>query len=400
MNILVTGSKGMVGTALINNLKTIRDGKNKTRPNIKLDNIYEYDIDSSFDELDMYCKDADFVFNLAGVNRPENQEDFMKGNFGFASVLLDTLKKHNNKAPIMLSSSVQATLAGRFGNSEYGRSKKAGEELFFDYEKETGAKVYVYRFPNLMGHSRPKYNSAISTFCWAIANDEEFTVNDPSVELELVYIDDLVEGMFDLLEGKESRCEFEEVETVPNNDGRYCYIPITHKVTLGEIVSLLQGFKSQPETLMMPKMPDGSFAKKLYSLYLTYLPKENFKYQLKMNIDDRGSFTELIHTLDCGQVSVNISKPGITKGNHWHNSKWEYFIVVSGHGLIQERNINTNEFVEFEVSGDKIEVVTMIPGWTHNIINLSNTENLVTVMTCNEIFNNTKPDTFFEIVRE
>lgn len=398
MNILVTGAKGMVGTALVNNLKNIRDGKNKTRSVIQIQEIYEYDIDSKQEELDAYCEKADFVFNLAGVNRPENSEDFMKGNFGFASLLLDTLKKYNNKATIMLSSSIQATLAGRFGNSEYGRSKQAGEELFFSYAEETGAKVAVYRFPNLMGHSRPKYNSAVSTFCWAVANDEEFTVNDRSTELELLYIDDLVEGMYDFLEGKEAHCEFDGVETVAKEDGRYCYVPVTHKVTLGEIVDLLQQFKAQPVTLLMPKMPNGSFAKKLYSLYLTYLPTEKFKYAMKMNVDDRGSFTELVHTEDCGQVSINISKPGIMKGQHWHNSKWELFIVVAGHGLIQERNINTGETVEFEVSGDRIEAVHMIPGWTHNIINLSETENLVTVMTCNEIFDSKRPDTFFEKV--
>ncbi len=399
MKILVTGAKGMVGTALCNNLKNIRDGKNRTRPNIQIDEIYEYDIDSTQEELDEYCQNCNFVFNLAGVNRPKDTEDFMKGNFGFASILLDTLKKYNNKATIMLSSSVQATLAGRFGNSEYGRSKKAGEELFFEYGKETGAKVAVYRFPNLMGHSRPKYNSAVSTFCWAIANDEPFTVNDRNTELELLYIDDLIEGMFDLLEGKETHCEYDGVETVVKENGRYCCVPVTHKVTLGEIVDLLQQFKEQPVNLMMPKMPNGSFSKKLFSLYLTYLPKDKFKYSLKMNCDDRGSFTELVHTEDCGQVSINISKPGITKGQHWHNSKWEQFIVVHGHGLIQERNINTGEIIEFEVSGDKIESVYMIPGWTHNIINLSETEDLVTVMTCNEIFNLEKPDTFFEPVK-
>ena len=394
MKILVTGAKGMVGTALVNNLKNIRDNKNRTRPNILVEELYEYDLNSTQEELEEYCKKADFVFNLAGVNRPENPADFMKGNFGFASLLLDTLKKYNNKAPIMLSSSIQATLVGRFGNSEYGHSKKAGEELFFDYAKENDVKVAVYRFPNLMGHSRPKYNSAVSTFCWAVANDEEFTVNDPSTELELLYIDDLVEGMFDLLEGREQHCEFDGIETVANPEGHYCYVPVTHKITLGEIVDLLQQFKEQPATLMMPKMPEGSFAKKLYSLYLTYLPTDKFKYTLKMNVDDRGSFTELVHTEDCGQVSINISKPGITKGQHWHNSKWELFI----HGLIQERNINTGETVEFEVTGDKIEAIHMIPGWTHNIINLSETENLVTVMTCNEIFNPNKPDTFFEPV--
>lgn len=398
MNILVTGAKGMVGTALINNLKNIRDGKNKTRSGIVIEEIYEYDLQSTVEELDAWCEKADFVFNLAGVNRPENPEDFMKGNFGFASQLLDTLKKHNNKAPIMLSSSIQATLIGRYGESDYGKSKLAGEELFFEYGKETGAKIAVYRFSNLMGHSRPKYNSAVSTFCWAIANDEPFTVNDRSIELDLLYIDDLVEGMFDLLEGKEAHCEYDGLNPVACENGKYCYVPITHKVTLGEIVDLLESFKSQPTTLMMPKMPEGSFAKKLYSLYLTYLPTDKFKYALKMNVDDRGSFTELVHTEDCGQVSINISKPGITKGQHWHNSKWELFIVVAGHGLIQERNINTGETVEFEVSGDKIEAIHMIPGWTHNIINLSETENLVTVMTCNEIFNPNHPDTFFEPV--
>lgn len=398
MKILVTGANGMVGTALVNNLKNIKDGKNTTRPNIRVDEIFEYDIDSTHEDLDRYCAECDFVFNLAGVNRPENPEDFMKGNFGFASELLDTLKSHGNKAGIMLSSSIQATLSGRFGDSEYGRSKKAGEELFFSYAEETGAKVAVYRFPNLMGHSRPKYNSAVSTFCWAVANDEDFTVNDRSTQLELLYIDDLVEGMFDLLEGKEQHCEFDGVETVLKDDGKYCCVPVTHKVTLGEIVDLLEEFKAQPSTLMMPKMPKGSFAKKLYSLYLTYLPVDKFKYALKMNVDNRGSFTELVHTEDCGQVSINISKPGITKGQHWHNSKWELFIVVAGHGLIQERNINTGETVEFEVSGDKIEAVHMIPGWTHNIINLSDTEDLVTVMTCNEVFDYSKPDTFWEPV--
>ena len=398
MNILVTGAKGMVGTALVNNLKNIRDGKNRTRPAIHIDEIYEYDRVSTAEELEVYCQKADFVFHLAGVNRPKDPADFMKGNFGFSLRLLDTLKKYHNTCPVMLSSSIQATLSGRFGDSPYGRSKKAGEDLFFAYGKETGAKVAVYRFPNLMGHSRPKYNSAVSTFCWAVANDEPFTVNDRSTELELLYIDDLVEGMFDLLEGKEQHCEFDGVETVLKADGRYCCVPVPHKVTLGEIVDLLQAFKAQPSTLMMPKMPDGSFAKKLYSLYLTYLPTDKFKYALKMNVDNRGSFTELVHTADCGQVSINISRPGITKGQHWHNSKWELFIVVAGHGLIQERNINTGETVEFEVSGDKIEAVPMIPGWTHNIINLSETENLVTVMTCNEIFNPNHPDTFFEPV--
>lgn len=398
MNILVTGARGMVGTALVNNLKNIRDGKNKTRPNLSIEEIYEYDIDSTEEELEQYCKDVDFIFHLAGINRPDNPEDFMKGNYEAASKLLGYLKKYDNKAPIMLSSSIQATLAGRFGNSEYGRSKKAGEDLLFDYAEETGVKVAIYRFPNLMGHSRPKYNSAVSTFCWAVANDEEYVITDPSTELELLYIDDLVEGMYDLLEGKEAHCEFDDVETVAKENGHFCYVPTTHKVTLGEIIDLLLQFKEQPTTLMMPKMPEGSFAKKLYSLYLTYLPTDKFKYAMKMNVDDRGSFTELVHTADCGQVSINISRPGITKGQHWHNSKWELFIVVAGHGLIQERNINTGEMVEFEVSGDKIEAVHMIPGWTHNIINLSETENLVTVMTCNEIFNPERPDTYYEVV--
>ncbi len=386
----------MVGTALCNNLKNIRDGKNRTRPNIHIEEIFEYDLGDE-DKLEEYCQKADFVFNLAGINRPTNPEDFYNGNFGFASTLLNTLKKYNNKATIMLSSSIQATLIGRY-NGDYGKSKLEGEEYVFNYEKENGVKVAVYRFPNLMGHSRPRYNSAVSTFCYAVANDEEFTVNDRNAEVELLYIDDLIEGMYDLLEGKEIHCEFDGITPVVKENGRYCVVPVTHKVTLGGIVDLLEEFKNQPTTLMMPKMPEGSFAKKLYSLYLSYLPTDKFKYALKMNVDNRGSFTELVHTEDCGQVSINISKPGITKGEHWHNSKWELFIVVHGHGLIQERNINTNEMVEFEVSGDKIEAIHMIPGWTHNIINLSETENLVTVMTCNEIFNPSRPDTFFEPV--
>lgn len=398
MNILVTGARGMVGTALVNNLKNIRDNKNRTRPALRIGEIFCFDLDSTPEELDDYCARADFVFHLAGVNRPQDPADFMRGNFGFSSELLGLLKKHGNTCPVMLSSSIQATLAGRFGDSAYGRSKRAGEDLFFAYGQETGAKVAVYRFPNLMGHSRPKYNSAVSTFCWAAANDQPFTVNDRSTELELLYIDDLVEGMFDLLEGREVRCEFDSVETVPCADGRFCCVPGTHRVTLGEIADLLEQFRTQSSTLMMPKMPEGSFAKKLFSLYLTYLPADKIKYALKMNCDARGSFTELVHTEDCGQVSVNISRPGITKGQHWHNSKWELFIVVSGHGLIRERNINTGEVVEFEVSGDRIEAVRMIPGWTHNIINLSETENLVTVMTCNEIFDPARPDTFGEPV--
>ena len=400
MRILVTGAKGMVGTALVNNLKAIRDGKNQTRPNLLIDEIYEYDLGNTPEELDAFASKCDFVFHLAGVNRPENPAEFMRGNSGFTSELLDALRRHGNVAPVMLSSSIQATLSGRFGNSEYGRSKKAGEDLLFAYGEETGAKIAVYRFPNLMGHSRPNYNSAVSTFCWAIANDQPYTVNDPSTELELLYIDDLVEGMFDLLEGKETRCEFDGVETVIRPEGRFCCVPATHKVTLGEIVDLLLSFAEQPKTLLMPRTPDGSFAKKLFALYLTYLPAEKIKYALKMNVDDRGSFTELLHTDDCGQISVNVSKPGITKGNHWHNFKWEQFIVVSGHGLIRERNINTGELIEFEVSGEKIESVYMIPGWTHSIVNLSDTENLVTIMTCNEVFNKDKPDTFFEQVKE
>ena len=397
MNILVTGARGMVGLALCANLKNIRDGKNRTR-NIKIDEIFEYDINNSIKELNEFCQKADFVFNLAGINRPKTNDEFMQGNFGFGETLLNTLKKYNNKAPVMLSSSIQATLIGRYGQSDYGKSKLAGEELLFQYGAETGAKVAVYRFPNLMGHSRPNYNSAVSTFCNAVANDLPYTVNDRNAEVELLYIDDLVEGMFDLLEGKEKHCDYDGLTPAEKPDGKYCYVPLTYKVTLGEIVDLLQGFKAQPETLVVPDIPDGSFAKKLYSLYLSYLPTDKFKFDLKMNCDDRGSFTELLKTVDCGQFSVNISKPGITKGQHWHNSKWEFFIVVSGRALIEERNIHTNEKVSFEVSGDKIEAVHMIPGWTHNIINLSETENLVTVMTCNEIFNPQRPDTFYEPV--
>lgn len=398
MDILVTGAKGMVGTALCNNLRNLRDGKDRTRPDLQIDEVYEYDLDSTPEQLSEWCTKADFVFNLAGVNRPKDTSEFMEGNFGFASQLLDALKAAGNTCPVMLSSSMQATLSGRFGDSEYGRSKLSGEELFFEYGKETGAKIAVYRFPNLMGHSRPNYNSAVSTFCWAVANDQSYTVNDPDLELELLYIDDLVQGMFDLLEGKEQRCEYIDTHAVVSQDGRYCCVPVTHNVTLGEIVGLLQEFKSQPETLLMPKMPEGSFVKKLYSLYLTYLPKENFSYPLKMNMDARGSFTELMHTADCGQISINISKPNIVKGQHWHNSKWEIFIVVHGHGLIQERNIVTGDIVEFEVSDDEIEAVYMVPGWTHNIINLSDTEDLVTVMFCNENFDLSHPDTFHEEV--
>ena len=398
MKILVTGTKGMVGLALCANLKNIRDGKNRTRPDIKIDEIFEYDIDNSIEELNEFCQKADFVFNLAGINRPKSNDEFMQGNFGFGETLLNTLKKYNNKAPVMLSSSIQATLIGRYGQSDYGKSKLAGEELLFQYGEETGAKVAVYRFPNLMGHSRPNYNSAVSTFCNAVANDLPYTVNDRNAEVELLYIDDLVEGMFDLLEGKEKHCDNDGLIPIENENGRYCYVPLTYKVTLGEIVDLLQQFKQQPETLVVPDIPNNSFAKKLYSLYLSYLPTDKFKFALKMNCDDRGSFTELLKTVNCGQFSVNISKPGITKGQHWHNSKWEFFIVVSGRALIEERNIHTNEKVSFEVSGDKIEAVHMIPGWTHNIINLSDTENLVTLMWANEQFDPNHPDTFFEIV--
>ena len=399
MKILVTGAKGFVGKNLCEALKNIRDGKDRTRPALQIEEVFEYDIDSSPEQLNDWCRAADFVFNLAGVNRPKDQSEFMEGNFGFASVLLDTLKNAENFCPVMLSSSQQASLSGRFGNSEYGRSKKAGEDLFLDYQKETGAKVLVYRFPNLFGKwCRPNYNSAVATFCNNIANDLPIVVNDPAVELELLYIDDLVAEMLDALEGKEHRCEFNGLDVLPKNDGRYCYCPITHQVTLGRIVDLIRSFANQPKTLVIPEIPHGSFAKKLYSTYLSYLPEEKISFPLKMNIDDRGSFTELLHTLNCGQVSINISKPGITKGQHWHNTKWEFFIVVSGHGLIQERKIGSDEILEFEVSGEKIEAVHMLPGYTHNIINLSETENLVTVMYCNEIFDSSHPDTFFEKV--
>ena len=423
--ILVTGAKGFVGKNLCAQLNNIKDGKARCYGDVTVEAVYEYDLDSTPEQLNEYCKNADFVFNLAGVNRPQNQEEFMQGNFGFASTLLDTLKKYGNTCPVMLSSSQQASLTGRFGNSEYGRSKKAGEDLFLEYGKETGARMLIYRFPNLFGKwCRPNYNSAVATFCNAFANDLPYTVNDPSVELELLYIDDLVDEMIACLQGKEHRCEFEGLEVIPipndntntdstdNSDkrisvqseqsvvkiGRYCYCPVTHKITLGGIVDLLKQFAEQPKTLMIPEIPANSFAKKLYSTYLSYLPKEKVAFPLKMNVDDRGSFTELVHTLNAGQVSINISKPGITKGQHWHNTKWEFFIVVAGHGLIQERKLGTDEVIEFEVSGDNIQCIHMLPGYTHNIINLSETENLVTVMYCNEIFNPNKPDTFFEPV--
>ena len=399
MNILVTGAKGFVGRNLCENLKNIRDQKNRTRPNIKIDEIYEYDIDGTAEELDRYCAAADFVFNLAGVNRPKDPAEFRAGNFGFASTLLDTLKKHRNTCPVMLSSSIQATLAGRFGTSEYGLSKRAGEDLFFSYGEETGAKVRVYRFPNLVGKwVRPNYNSAVGTFCHNIANDLPITVNDPSVELEMLFVDDLVEEMLDALEGKEHHCEFDGVNTVLTENGKYCAAPVTHRATLGYIVECLRKFHDQPKTLVIPEIPNGSFEKKLYSMYLSYLPKEKVAFPLKMNEDARGSFTELLKTEKCGQVSVNISKPGITKGQHWHNSKWEFFIVVSGHGLIEERRIGSDEVLRFEVSGDKIEAVHMLPGYTHNIINLSDTEDLVTVMWANEQFDPNHPDTFGETV--
>ena len=400
MKILVTGAKGFVGKNLCAELKNVKDGKSKCwGPELVIDEVFEYDLGNSQQELDEWCSRCDFVFNLAGVNRPKETSEFMEGNFGFASTLLDTLKKHKNTCPVMLSSSQQASLTGRFGNSEYGRSKKAGEELFFAYSEETGAKVMVYRFPNLFGKwCRPNYNSAVATFCNNIANDLPITVNDPSVELELLYIDDLVAEMMSCLKGEEHHCEFEGLDVLPQEDGRYCYVPTTHKITLGAIVDLLHEFAAQPNTLTIPEIPEGSFAKKLYSTYLSYLPKEKVAFPLKMNVDQRGSFTELVHTLNCGQVSINISKPGITKGQHWHHTKWEFFIVVAGHGLIQERKIDSDEVIEFEVSGENIQCVHMLPGYTHNIINLSDTENLVTVMYCNEIFNPDKPDTYFEAV--
>lgn len=431
MKILVTGAKGFVGKNLCASLKNIQDGKDKRFPDLKIDAVFEYDLGNTPEELDAWCRECDFVFNLAGVNRPQNQEEFMQGNFGFASTLLDTLKKHNNHCPVMLSSSQQASLTGRFGNSEYGRSKKAGEELFLDYERDflnigkngnnrkeesssdssgysdvennvvLRPRVLIYRFPNLFGKwCRPNYNSAVATFCNNIANDLPITVNDPSVELELLYIDDLVDEMINALQGKEHRCDFDGLGVFPMEKGPYCYCPVTHHVKLGEIVDLLYRFAEQPKTLTIPEIPANSFAKKLYSTYLSYLPKEKVAFPLKMNVDARGSFTELVHTLNCGQVSINISKPGITKGQHWHHTKWEFFIVVSGHGLIQERNLNDPEgkVIEFEVTGDNIQCIHMLPGYTHNIINLSETENLVTVMYCNEIFDPSHPDTFFDPV--
>lgn len=423
MRILVTGAKGFVGKNLCAQLNNIKDGKARCYGDLKIEEVFEYDLDSTPEQLDAWCKECDFVFNLAGVNRPKDNDEFMKGNFGFASTLLDTLKKHGNVCPVMLSSSQQASLTGRFGNSEYGRSKKAGEDLFLEYGKETGAKVLVYRFPNLYGKwCRPNYNSAVATFCNNIANDLPITVNDPSVELELLYIDDLVEEMIHALKGEEHHCEFDGLEVIPMNGdttgsteseksvqsvksvfekvGRYCYCPITHHVKLGEIVDLLHKFAEMPKTLMIPEISADSFAKRLYSTFLSYLPKEKAIFDLKMNVDSRGSFTELVHTLNCGQVSINISKPGVTKGEHWHNTKWEQFIVVSGHGLIQLRKEGTDEVLSYEVSGDKIQSVIMLPGYTHNIINLSDTEDLVTVMYCNEIFDPNRPDTYFDKIEK
>lgn len=398
MNILITGANGFVGKNLARALQNVKDGKDRTHPELSVDKIFLYDIDTAPELLDTYCANADFVFHFAGVNRPENQEDFMRGNLGFSSVLLETLKKHNNACPVVLSSSIQATLIGRY-NGDYGRSKKAGEDLFFAYAEETGAKVLVYRFPNLFGKwCRPNYNSVVATFCNNIANDLEITVNDRNARLELLYIDDLIDEMFGAIEGKEHHCDFHGIDTVITEEGKYCAAPVTHKVTLGEIVDLLESFKAQPTTLTMPEIPKNSFAKKLYSTYLSYLPKEKAAFSLKMNVDDRGSFTELLRTEKCGQFSVNISKPGITKGQHWHSTKWEFFIVVSGKGLIRQRKIGTDEILNFEVSGDKLCAVHMLPGYTHNIINLSDTDDLVTVMWANECFDPNKPDTFFEVV--
>lgn len=399
MNILVTGASGFVGKNLVYNLRNIAQGKNRTRPNLSINEIFEYDLDTDPALLDKFCAEADFVFNLAGVNRPKDQSEFMQGNFGFTTVLLDTLKKHNNTCPVMLSSSIQATLIGRYGQSDYGKSKLAGEELFFTYAQDTGAKVLVYRFPNLFGKwCRPNYNSAVATFCNNIANDLPIQVNDPSTELELLHIDDLVEEMLDALESKEHRCNYNGLEAVADNQGRYCFVPTTHKATLGQIVELLESFHDQPKTLQLPEISAGSFAKKLYSTYLSYLPKEKTCFSLKMNCDERGSFTELLKTANCGQISVNISKPGITKGQHWHNTKWEFFIVVAGTALIQQRKVDTDEVLEFKVSGENIQAVHMLPGYTHNIINLSETEDLVTVMWANEAFDPGRPDTYFEPV--
>ena len=399
MKILVTGARGFVGRNLTEALKNIRDGKDRTRPELKIDEIFEYDVDSTPEELDLACREANFVFNLAGVNRPKDQNDFIAGNFGFADELLDLLKKHENNCPVMLSSSIQASLSGKYAGSVYGRSKLFGEYRFFDYQENEGGHVCIYRFPNLFGKwCRPNYNSVVATFCHNIARGLPITVNDRSTELELVYIDDLVCEMLDLLEDKGHRCNYKGTELIPDVFGAYCYVPTTHKVTLGEIADLLYSFADQPKTLVMPELVEGSFEKKLYSTYLSYLPKEKVAFDLDMKTDARGSFTELLKTEKCGQFSVNVSLPGITKGQHWHNTKWEFFIVVSGRGLIQQRRVGTDEVIEFEVSGDKIQAVHMLPGYTHNIINLSDTENLVTLMWANEQFDSEHPDTFFEEV--
>lgn len=399
MNVLVTGAKGFAGKNLVENLKCLRDGKNRTRPKIQIDEIFEYDLDSTSDDLEKYCSHADWIFHLAGVNRPKDPAEFQKGNFGFTSTLLETLKKFKNKAPVMISSSVQATLSGRFGDSEYGRSKLAGENLLFDYGIETGALVYVYRFPNLVGKwVRPNYNSAVGTFCHNVANDLPIVINDPNVELEMLFIEDMLEELYDCIEGHPHRCEYDGVTPIPKDNGRFCYSPVTHKATLGKIAELLKVFHDQPENLIMPSIPEGSFEKKLYGMYLSYLPKDKILCDLTTHFDSRGSFTELIKTPDHGQISINISKPGITKGQHWHNSKWEIFWVVAGHGLIRERKIGSDEVIEFEVSGDNVQAVYMIPGYTHSIVNLSETENLVTVMWANEIFDDSRPDTFREEV--
>lgn len=399
MNILITGAAGFVGKNLTAALKNLRDGKDRTRPSLTIEEIYEFNRNTAYQLLTEYCRKADFVFHLAGVNRPNDTREFMTGNAGFSSQLLDTLRECGNTCPVMLASSAQASLLGRYAGSEYGKSKLAGETLFFDYAAQTGAEVLIYRFPNLFGKwCRPNYNSAVATFCHNMAHDLPIQVNAPTTELELLYIDDLVPEMLDALEGHAHRCDYDGLTPQPSAAGRYCYVPVTHRASLGEIVNLLETFKAQPETLLMPEIPDGSLAKKLYSTYLSYLPKEKVAFPLHMNVDARGSFTELLKTQNCGQFSVNISKPGITKGQHWHNSKWEFFIVVSGYGLIQERNLNTGEVMEFEVSGEKIEAVHMLPGWTHNIINLSETENLVTIMWANEPFDHAHPDTYFEEV--
>lgn len=399
MNILITGAKGFVGKNLTAALMNIKDGKDRTHPNIQIDELYLYDIDTPKEKLDYFCKNAEFVYHLAGVNRPKDAKEFQEGNFGFSSFLLETLKKFNNKCPVMLASSAQASLCGRFADSEYGKSKKAGEELFFVYEKETGARAYIYRFPNLFGKwCRPNYNSAVATFCNNIANDLPIVVNDRNTQLELLYIDDLVKELTSLLEGNVNRCDYDGLTAMLNDKGRYCYVPVTYKITLGKIVDLLSQFHDQPKTLIIPEMPNGSFEKKLYSTYLSYLPKENILFPLKMNFDERGSFTELLKTQKCGQFSVNISKPGVTKGNHWHNTKWEFFVVVSGHALIQERKIGSDEIIEFRVSGEKLEMVHMLPGYSHNIVNLSDTENLVTLMWANETLDFDNPDTFREFV--